>query len=123
MPPPPYEQYLDVDAMLRLEFGLKGFILQDALFDLYRFDHPGSHEPVTPSTARAHFERLRRSFAAQTEDDYLLRDFVASERDRLKRAVALNGKLTLMLPIANDCSTFSLLLSDLGLAIWQPPEQ
>lgn len=115
---PPYRQYLDTEATLALEFTIKNFDGADALHQLHQFDHQGEPDAAALSDPRAHFERVRRLFAAQTGDDYILRDYVASECDSLRRALAINGKLTIMAPITNDNAILSALLSELATAIW-----
>lgn len=117
----PYAEKLDSESILRLHFVIQRYSASEALSGVYRWDHPNETTPPTLAMARAYFERLRRVFSAQTADDRLLRDFVAGERDPLKRSIAISGKLTVIPILTNYNCLLSLLLSELKIDIWADP--
>lgn len=121
MPPIPYAEKLDSESILRLRFAVQRFSASAALSGVYRWDHPDEATPPTTAMARAYFERLRRVFSDQTATDRLLRDFVASEPDQLKRSIAISGKLAVIPILTNDECLLSVLLSELKIDIWADP--
>lgn len=118
MPVVPYQNYLDTEATLMLEYGFKNFDFSGAIQHLFQLDHPAADRPFTPDVLRGYFERLRRLFALYTVDDDLLRDFVAKENEHLARAIAVYGKLTILPVLTTDEPTLALLLAALRIDIW-----
>ena len=104
--------------MLMLEHGFSNFEFSDTMLRLFKADHPPNEPSITSGMARSYFERLRRLFALHTDNDDLLRDFIARENEHLARSVAVYGKLTVLPVLTTDYPTLALLLAALRINIW-----